>query len=51
MNAPAPIPFETERTPIGEQTLFPGVRRISIYERLMVLALQPLLLKTVLSGN
>ena len=36
------IPFETEPTPIGEQTLIPGVRRVSIYERLMVLAAQPL---------
>jgi hypothetical protein len=42
MIAAAPIPFETEPTPIGEQTLFPGVRRVSIYERLMVLAAQPL---------
>jgi hypothetical protein len=37
-----PIPFETEPTPIGEQTLVPGVGRVSIYERLMVLAAQPL---------
>lgn len=37
-----PIPFETEATPLGEQTLVPGVRRVSIYERLMVLAAQPL---------
>ncbi len=36
------IPSETEPTPIGEQTLVPGVRRVSIYERLMVLAAQPL---------
>jgi hypothetical protein len=36
------IPFETEPTPIGEQTLIPGVRPVSIYERLMVLAAQPL---------
>lgn len=36
------IPFETEPTPTGEQTLIPGVRPVSIYERLMVLAAQPL---------
>jgi hypothetical protein len=42
MSATAPIPFETEPTPIGEQSLFPGVRRVSIYERLMVLAALPL---------
>ena len=36
------IPFETEPTPMGEQTLVPGVKRVSIYERLMVLAAQPL---------
>ena len=45
MTGEPPIPFETEPTPIGEQTLIPGVRRISIYERLMVLAAQPLLPK------
>ena len=33
-----PIPFETEPTPIGEQTLIPGVRPVSIHERLKVLA-------------
>ena len=42
MSGDRPIPFETEPTPIGEQTLIPGVRRVSIYERLMVLAAQPL---------
>ena len=42
MSGDLPIPFETEPTPIGEQTLIPGVRRVSIYERLMVLAAQPL---------
>ncbi len=42
MSSNLPIPFETEPTPIGEQTLVPGVRRVSIYERLMVLAAQPL---------
>ena len=42
MTGDLPIPFETEPTPIGEQTLIPGVRRVSIYERLMVLAAQPL---------
>ena len=42
MSGELPTPFETERTPLGEQTLVPGVRRVSIYERLMVLAAQPL---------
>jgi hypothetical protein len=42
MSAAAPIPFETEATSLGPQTLVPGVRRVSIYERLMVLAAQPL---------
>lgn len=42
MSGELPIFFETEPTPIGEQTLIPGVRRVSIYERLMVLAAQPL---------
>ncbi|MEQ1521183.1 MAG: hypothetical protein ABL936_07925 [Aestuariivirga sp.] len=42
MTGDHPIQFETEPTPIGEQTLIPGVRRVSIYERLMVLAAQPL---------
>ena len=42
MSSNLPIPFETEPTPIGEQTLVPGVRRISIYERLMVLAAHPM---------
>jgi hypothetical protein len=42
MSSNLPIPFETEPTPIGEQTLVPGVGRVSIYERLMVLAAQPL---------
>jgi hypothetical protein len=42
MRRDLPIPFETEPTPIGEQMLISGVRRVSIYERLMVLAAQPL---------
>ena len=42
MSGDLPIPFETEPTPIGEQALIPGVRPVSIYERLMVLAAQPL---------
>jgi len=45
MSGDLPLPFETEPTPIGEQTLIPGVRRVSIYERLMVLAAQPLVPK------
>jgi len=42
MSVLAPNPFETEPTPLGEQSLVPGVRPVSIYERLMVLAAQPL---------
>ncbi len=42
MTGDLPIPFETEPTPIGEQTLIPGARHVSIYERLMVLAAQPM---------
>lgn len=45
MTGDLPIPFETEPTPIGEQTLVPGVWRVSIYERLMVLAAKPLIPK------
>ena len=45
MNSNLPIPFETEPTSLGEQTLVPGVRLVSIYEWLMVLAAQPLLSK------
>ena len=45
MSGDLPIPFETEPTPLGEQMLVPGVRPVSIYERLMVLAAQPLLPK------
>jgi hypothetical protein len=42
MSAEPPNSFETEPTPIGEQSLVPGVRPVSNYERLMVLAAQPL---------
>jgi len=42
MTGLASNPFETEPTPIGEQSLIPGVRPVSMYERLMVLAAQPL---------
>jgi hypothetical protein len=42
MTGDLPIPFETEPTPIGEQALIPGVRPVSIYERLMELAAQPM---------
>lgn len=45
MSEHPPIPFEAEPTPLGEQTLIPGVRPVSIYERLMVLAAQPLTAK------
>jgi hypothetical protein len=42
MSAAAPIPFETEATSLGPQTLVPGVRPVSIKARLMVLAAHPL---------
>jgi hypothetical protein len=34
MSAPDPLPLVTERTPEGEQILFPGVRAVSLRERL-----------------
>jgi hypothetical protein len=42
MTAAAPIPFETEATPLGPQTLVPGVRPVSMKARLEVLAAHPL---------
>jgi hypothetical protein len=42
MTAAAPIPFETEATPIGPQALVPGVRPVSMKARLEVLAAHPL---------
>jgi hypothetical protein len=42
VSAGLPIPFETEPTPIGEQTLIPGVRPVSIKARLEALAAHPL---------
>jgi hypothetical protein len=42
MSACLPIPFETELTPIGEQTLIPGVRPVSIKARLEALDAHPL---------
>jgi hypothetical protein len=42
MNAAAPIPFETEATSLGPQTLVPGVRPVSMKARLEVLAAHPL---------
>jgi hypothetical protein len=42
MIATAPIPFETEATPIGPQALVPGVRPDSIKARLEALAAHPL---------
>jgi hypothetical protein len=45
MSERLPNPFETEITPLGEQTLIPGVRPVSNFERLMVLAAQPLTAK------
>jgi hypothetical protein len=42
MIATAPIPFETETTLLGPQTLVPGVRPVSMKARLEVLAAHPL---------
>jgi hypothetical protein len=38
----APIPFETEATSLGPQTLVPGVRPVSMKARLEALAAHPL---------
>jgi hypothetical protein len=42
MIAVAPIPFETEATYLGPQTLVPGVRPVSMKARLEALAAHPL---------
>jgi hypothetical protein len=42
MSAVAPIPFETETTSLGPQTLVPGVRPVSMKARLEALAAHPL---------
>jgi hypothetical protein len=42
MIAAALIPFETEATHLGPQTLVPGVRPVSMKARLEVLAAHPL---------
>ena len=42
MIATAPIPFETEATSLGPQTLVPGVRPVSMKARLEALAAHPL---------
>jgi hypothetical protein len=42
MSAAAPIPFETEATSLGPQTLVPGVRPVSMKARLEVLAVHPM---------
>lgn len=42
MSAAAPNPFETEATPVGPQTLVPGVRPVSMKTRLEALAAHPL---------
>lgn len=42
MSAAAPIPFETKATPLGPQTLVPGVRPVSMKARLEALAAHPL---------
>jgi hypothetical protein len=42
MSEPSLSSFETEPTPLGEQTLVPGVAPVSLKARLQVLAAQPL---------
>jgi hypothetical protein len=42
MTVAAPIPFETEATILGPQTLVPGVRPVSMKARLEALAAHPL---------
>jgi hypothetical protein len=42
MIATAPIPFETEATHLGPQTLVPGVRPVSMKARLEALAAHPM---------
>ncbi len=42
MSAVSHDPLETEPTPIGEQVLVPGVRPVSVRERLQALAAAPL---------
>ncbi len=42
MISAAPIPFETEATPVGPQTLVPGVRPVSMKARLEALAAHPM---------
>ena len=42
MTAATPIPFDTEATSLGPQTLVPGVRPVSMKARLEVLAAHPL---------
>jgi hypothetical protein len=42
MTAATPIPFETEGTSLGPQTLVPGVRPVSMKVRLEALAAHPL---------
>jgi hypothetical protein len=37
-----PVPFETETTPEGEQTLVPGVRPLTDRDRLALLTARPL---------
>ena len=42
MSAAAPIPFDTEATHLGPQTLVPGVRPVSMKARLEALDAHPL---------
>jgi len=43
VTATAPIPFETEATSLGPQSLVPGVRPVSMKARLEALAAHPLI--------
>ena len=42
MNAPAPLPLASEPTPEGEQTLIPGVRPVSLRDRLLLRLAAPM---------
>ncbi len=42
MNAPAPLPLASEPTPAGEQTLIPGVRPVTLRDRLAMRLAAPM---------
>ena len=42
MNAPALLPLASEPTPAGEQTLIPGVRPVSLRDRLALRLAAPM---------